>query len=155
MIRHVWSILCSSSSIDETSNNISLFTVLEQLSVSPRSARPEVDATERVTLPLNSEIITLWERMSDEPQIGHFKVRIVSPQDVELYKGPPAVLTLSDVSKPRLRTRIQVGGFPYVGPGRYSVRIQQQTGDTGRGRWKEVAQLPLLIEEAEPPTAQG
>ena len=30
-IKHLWSLICTSSSVDKTSNNISLFNIIEQL----------------------------------------------------------------------------------------------------------------------------
>ena len=150
MIRHVWSVLCRNSSIDETTNNVSLFVVLEQVGITLMEPLPEAEVDEKRTIPIESEIVSLWERTPDQPESGHARIRFKSPGGSVLFQAPPFEL---DLSKLRLRTRVKLGGFPFVGSGRYVVEVRQQTADSGRSRWKTVAQLPLMIDEESGPSA--
>ena len=149
MIRHVWSVLCRSASIDEATKTLSLFVVLEELGITLLEPLPEAEVDEKRTIPMESEVVSLWERTSDQPESGYADIRVKSPSDSFLFQGPPLKLDLSE--KSRFRTRVRFGGFPFVGSGRYVVEVRQKAAGSGRSRWKTVAELPLTINEQSGP----
>ncbi len=82
MIRHVWSVLCTKSSIDSDTNNISLFEILEQIQVS-QFPEPAGDAITVVPMPV--ELVSLWTREPvGEPQQGECRLTMYSPRGKSL-----------------------------------------------------------------------
>src|SRR6266496_2777341 len=76
MIEHAWSVLCSKSTIDAETNNISLIEVLEQISI---ATGPPAAGTEGL-IPLRVELVTLWMRAQpDQPGHGRGRVSFVRP----------------------------------------------------------------------------
>lgn len=123
----IWTVLCSGSAIDRDSNNVSLFNVLEQVTVSPEA--------EGAVVPIDYEIVMLWQR--DEPDRGEefeASLYLVTPKGEELEASPFSV-DLSEVERSRIR--LQSSLFPVRGEGRYWFVIRRQGED--------VAQVPLTL----------
>ena len=65
MIKHIWSILCKESIINQDDNNLSLIDVLEQLQV-VAVPQGEVKETEpSINVPINYELVTFLTRIGD------------------------------------------------------------------------------------------
>src|SRR3989338_5214550 len=65
MINHLWSIACSRTSVDRESNNISLFEVLEQLTLSGGPIQPG----KKGVVPILFEIVSLWTKEHENETI--------------------------------------------------------------------------------------
>jgi hypothetical protein len=59
MIHHVWTVFCSSSAIDRDTNQVSLFDLIEQVTV--QAVEPRA-AGERGVIPARFQVVTLWTR---------------------------------------------------------------------------------------------
>jgi hypothetical protein len=140
MVKHVWSILCAKSSIDRTTNNISLFEVIEQLQI---QAPPErLREAGFAAFPL--EFISLWCReVADTPARGTGRVVILDPAGNELNS---TTFDLDVTTHQRRRVISKLGGMPVRGNGQYLVRVQQQVDDE---TWTTVAEVPLDITVSE------
>lgn len=129
--------LCSGSSLDQHSNNVTLFNLVEQLNVPP-GAPPPPDGM----VPL--EIHAYWQLAPQE--IGEpFEVRyaLVASTGLETVSD---VLHHKSVT-PRYRTRTLGMPFPPV-TGQYEVRVDWRSGGAD---WKrEVVAWPLTIVEYNP-----
>ncbi|MDO8433371.1 MAG: hypothetical protein Q7S58_13285 [Candidatus Binatus sp.] len=146
MIRHVWSVLCARSIIDNESNNISLLEVLEQLAVTAPPGQAALSQTDKISVPLNSELVTLWTRSGDVPEQSRARIRIVNAGGDELHVSEIAV----DLTKhARLRSRARLNGLAIRGPGVHEFRVSLEE----QGRWEEVARIPLQIIFGPPPTS--
>jgi len=137
MIKHIWSILCDSSSIDGESNKVSLFNVLESLTV---YGNPE----QVYGIPIKFEVITLWERTGETPVEGVMRLMQIKPDG---ESSNPLEVKI-DLSKSHFhRTRISIQGLPLAGPGRYVYQVESKEEEAD---WQKVAELPILINFEEP-----
>jgi hypothetical protein len=137
MIRHVWSVLCSKSTIDRETNNISLIEVLEQLEVTVRSMGP----TPPPGVPLTAELVTLWAREDpSRPTSGRGRSRLLDPQDNELGAFEYEI----DLdTAPRHRSQGRIQGLRLAGNGWYNWEVAFRLGDTDP--WTIVSRVPVEI----------
>jgi hypothetical protein len=137
MINHIWSVICENSSIDNESNKVSLFNVLESLTIF--GIQDQV-----IGIPLRFEVLTLWERTEETPIEGVTRLIQIKPNG---EPSKPLEIKI-DLSKSHFhRTRISIQGFSLSGPGRYVFQIQYKEGEAD---WQQAAELPVLIEYEAP-----
>jgi hypothetical protein len=144
MIRHVWSVLCTKSSIDSQTNNVSLFEVIEQIELRfvgsselPKGA------------PIDLELVTLWARENPStPAEGEMRLRLLSPTGKDLA----AFTAKIDLKKAgRNRHQARMHGILLDGSGWYEWEVSCRVGE---GKWTRVASVPLevqLVREATTP----
>lgn len=135
MIEHVWSVVCNSSSIDQETNTISIFNVLEQLGVFT------TDTSDTISLPIHLEIFSLWVRV-DETVPGQGRMRVFFCDPFENYQKK-AELDIDLKEAIFFRSRIRVEGLDLKGDGKYKFVVELQ--QKGEESWKKVASLPILI----------
>ena len=136
MVEHVWTVLCTKSTIDSESNNISLVEVLEQLSVGDPGGPKEG------IVPLPVELVTLWSRKNyDQPVAGRGRTSFVRPSGVipESIQEHPIDLRVSK----RLRHRQKFAGIPVREAGLHLFRVE--LFDEATAQWLLVASIPLEI----------
>ena len=134
MIEHVFSAMCSGISIDAETNAVSLFKVLEQLTVFTESKDP-------VRIPMRFEIVSLWTRQSpDVPSRGKMRIIFCNPNNQQKQHAELGI----DLNKAtNHRTRVISEGIELTGPGRYRFIIELQEEDDAA--WQKVASLPLQV----------
>lgn len=140
MIRHIWTVICSKSVIDQDTNSISLLEVLEQLNISGPKLPKKKDKV--VTIPLNFEVVTLWSRVSDDqPCRGNARIILFAPsgKKIKEFKHNVDLTTYK-----RFRNRVKIIGFPFPESGIYNFQIQIK--EEKDSNWKEVANIPLQLE---------
>jgi hypothetical protein len=135
MIEHVWSVLCSDSVIDRSTNNVSIFNVLEQIqAVTPRE--PE----EGVTLPIRAQVVSLWHRVgTSQPEVGEARVVLQGPDEQVILRDAHVL----ELTKSRLRTRLLINGLPIRSSASYAVVVEYRQGE---GSWNVATKLPLEVE---------
>jgi hypothetical protein len=134
MIEHIWSVVCNGSSIDQDTNTISIYNVLEQLKVFS-------DTPDSVSLPIHLEIFSLWTRENEKVAArGKMRMFFCDPGDNCKKK---AELDIDLKEAVFFRSRIRVDGLDLNGAGRYKfvVELQQE----GEKSWQKVASLPILV----------
>jgi len=138
MIRHVWTVLCSSASIDRDTNNISLFEVIEQLNV-------QGDVREPVIVPRPFEIVSLWTRIPlDQPARREARYRLRTPGGRDI----PVVTQELDLRQyRRLRTRSRLPALPVDQAGLYSFVVEYREQDRD---WSPAAEVPLDVQVSRP-----
>ena len=137
MIKHLWSIACSRTSVDKESNNISLFEVLEQLTLSGGPIQPQPG--KKGVVPILFEIVSLWTKEHENETIkGRGRTVLVAPSGTEL----PMVEFDVDLSQhQRSRTINRITGLPIGEEGKHYFRVDLQEN----GRWAEQGRVPLQI----------
>lgn len=143
MIKHIWSILCTSSVIDSDTNVISFRDILEHLDVKAEVKGDKGKEVKYINIPLQYEIVSMWyKKDKGEDLKGKIELEIVNPegkveknflQDIELTPG-----------KKRLRSRMKIQGFAISMSGDYIFRVKMKEG--GQKEFKIVAQIPLEID---------
>jgi hypothetical protein len=134
MINLIYAVICSGSSIDGETNNVSLFNILDQITIYDH---PKKDGV--VSIPF--EIFTSWIRTNPEiPSKGNQRITYKDPSGKSLGR----VETIIDLSSAeRYRNRVKFSTLPVKTSGRHTFVIEYQ--GEGENRWKEVASLPLTI----------
>lgn len=134
MINHVFSVICDRSSIDIDTNTVSIFGILEQLTIF-------TGETGLIKLPMQFELFSHWSRqLVDQPVKGKMRVYFCSPTGNKNIRNE-SIIDLSSVIFYRIRVRIN--GIELSGPGLYKFVIEYQVNENTE--WQEVAQLPLLV----------
>lgn len=136
-LQHRWSILCTKSSVDVQSNNLSLFNVIEQINI-----KTELFASKKAgAIPMDLELVTLWEKAVNGQEVkGDIEVELQDPDGKSLGKFPYVV----SVPKKRLRHFMRFNGLPVTDkPGRYTFKIRkrEKTGE----EFIEVGEVPIEV----------
>jgi len=134
MIEHIWTLICSSAIIDQETNNVSIFNILEQVEI------PEESIVNQA-MGIGVELLSLWVRSDlSKPARGKSRADLVAPNGEVLHLAE----SLIDLSKfERLRSRALFQGLPYKGEGVYRFLIHYQGED--EEDWKLVASIPLKV----------
>ncbi len=139
-----WAVLCRDVSVDATTNNISLFSLIDEVHTALTATQPgPIDAPP--TLPLDFRIAVQWHRTDPgSPEVGWFRVRFrVSGAETPLLETPPQEVNLE--KSLRSRTIVTVQGLPLAtleaGKHNYVVDIERQAG----GDFVPCASIPLLV----------
>lgn len=138
MIKHIWSLLCEDSSVDQETNKLSLRNVLESIEIKVQGNLPE-----KMVIPISFEIVSFFTRAdaSTDEEL-HFKARLVNAEMDQLGKDFPVDIKFPAKSN-RLRSRLKIQGLPIKGEGKYAFIISIKTSK--EKEYKTVAELPLEI----------
>jgi hypothetical protein len=141
MVDHIWTVFCTRSVIDKGSNNISLFEVLEKISVvgEVQGGKDNKEATP--VIPVNAHLVTLWARENPSvPEKGRARIIFESPSQKPLFKTNYEINLTSGL---RTRTRGNISALPVPESGWYRFSVELSTGS---GSWQKVASVPLEVE---------
>ncbi|HUD11334.1 MAG TPA: hypothetical protein VMS08_02910 [Candidatus Saccharimonadia bacterium] len=136
MIKHLWSVLANEVSVDQRTNNLSIFGVLEELTIPV----PE-DIRLPTLVPLKHTIVSLWQKTRGEEVNFSLSVQIIAPNGDTLGEVIQPVKILPQHR--RTRSIIQMDRFPLTGPGEYVFRVAAKLVD--QEKETVYAQLPLDV----------
>ncbi len=133
MIKHIFSLICNRTSIDKDTNSLSIFNVIEQITV---FSEPE----KTVQLPMHFEIISQWMRSEENiPCSSNAKIYLCDPQGISKTNVEIKIDLLKNIVG---RTIIRVSGIELRGPGMYKFQIEIQQENT---EWIKIASIPFLV----------
>ena len=116
-LQNAWTLVSLSSAIDRDNNTLSLFDVLEELTLQVTGTVPE-----NAMIPVNHHLLSLWAREEiGEPVSLKFKVLLRDPAGKVLHENS-AEVSLEGKHK-RTRFRAQFNGFPVTTDGTYHYEI--------------------------------
>ncbi|MBI4067534.1 hypothetical protein HY407_04060 [Candidatus Gottesmanbacteria bacterium] len=141
MIKHIWSILCRRSIVDNETNNISINDVFEQLSVDLKVKKSDADKVKLINIPIEFEVVCMWVKNDKTPFKGNLNVEILNPKGT-VVKNFEQPLEMPETMK-RLRSRLKIMGMVVEEPGDYIFRVNVK--EEGQKLYKAVAELPLEI----------
>jgi hypothetical protein len=142
-IKHVWTVLCRESLINQEDNILSLFGVIEEVTVTmPPINNVPTPPPDKINLPINYEIVNLWSREEDdEEEKATLEIAQLNPKGEELNKITQELVFPANVK--RLRSRTKVSGLTIQGRGNYSFRVRiKEKGDKS---FKTVSEVPLEV----------
>ena len=145
-IEHIWTVLCSSSTTDQETNNISLINALEELRVASDAFAKESDIAEKgLVVPIAFELITLWKRTEEgrEDISIDAELEITDPNNksVGKYLFPIKIKTGTE----RSRVRLRFPNMKVTMPGEYLFTIKLKDG---KGSFHKATQTYLQIKFA-------
>lgn len=147
-IKHVWSILCGSSVIDQQTNNLSIHNVLEQLDLTltvPKNTgleKEKVGINQPVAIPFPFQLISLFRRTNPNkvPNIN-VEIELFDPIGLSLQKIEFKIDFPAD--KSRMRSIISSPSIIVTNTGLYMFKIRIKDAD--QDIFQEVAEIPIEI----------
>jgi hypothetical protein len=143
MIKHIWSVLCQRSVVDQQSNNISLIDVFEQLQVDiPPKGISKTVSLKDMNIPIQYELVNLWSKTKEGiEEKENIRIVLYDPNGNEIKRIDKEFIIPKD--KKRMREINKIQGITLRGSGVYNfvVSIKQQDNKT----YKQAAKLPLEV----------
>jgi hypothetical protein len=140
MARHLWSLLCEKTVLEEGTQSLSVINVYEDIQIQAL-VPSDVPIPDAPAVPLSLTIVSVWERsnLNVEEEKESFRVRIMDPNGKELGTNEQVF----SLTGPHLRARgiLKIPGMPITLSGRYLFEIQ---GSRGK-KWHVEVQLPLTV----------
>lgn len=126
-IEAIWGIICGSSSIDQTTNNISLYNVVERLTLTKGKTPPPSGPH---AIPLQYEYIVLLQRPDPVTSKATYPLtlRVRDPKGVVINEAPLPVVF--DAGKKRMRIRLQNNAFGITVAGEYRFEALLEGDET-------------------------
>jgi hypothetical protein len=137
MAIHIWTAICTDASVDNASNKLSMFNLVEEITLL------ELPEEWPVAIPIEFEIVTYWVR-SDQSQPEKAESRLVFEgiEEQQIFDHQSIDLTTYE----RLRHRNRLSGMPVEGLGRVWFVTQLKKEDD----WEEVARVPIDVKYRPP-----
>ena len=143
-MRISWAFLCQSSAIDIDTNTVSLFNIIEEISVS--SDPPVVDEGEEDSLPMalgSCELVIASART--EPSVPErLPIRVLLEFPTERPPTPMIEAEVNLQSAQRNRFRLRLPGIPIGGHGMYRFVIEAQEPEDEE--WHQLYEVPIGVE---------
>jgi len=111
-IRHAWTVLCQNSSTDNQTNALSLFNIIEEITVElSADFEKNVDQNGLVVVPIQFQLISLWNRMQDKKEelIGNVQITLKDPENKLIQNFEYNLVIPSD--KKRMRFNVNLNGI--------------------------------------------
>ena len=123
-VRCVWGLFCGSASIDQESNNISLFNIIDQINISKKNFPKQ---NESKIIPSNYEIVVLLRRLlnldiDNEKFNIDIKLKLIDPNN-KILREIVAPLEF-ERDKRNMRFRFKMDSFVVTIPGDYFYKIE-------------------------------
>jgi hypothetical protein len=144
-VAHVWSVLCLQSTVDEETNELSMFKILEELNVtSKEKLRYGKDGVLKtaIGLPVTFQLITLWQKLEGKGAVK-FDARIEYVDPSGISHKPFDHEIAIPAGKTRARHRFNVSSILVNQSGQYLFKISAR--DKNRKAFKHVTDVPLTI----------
>ena len=121
-MQSLWAVLCRSCSVDQTSNALSVFEIVEEIQViePDAAAIPDGALIER-----ELSLVAMFGRSGDAPEKGELRLRLVTPKK----ETPMGAMVVDLENHKRYRLIARLPGIPFFGSGVYWFCM-----DDGQGR---------------------
>lgn len=122
--KHLWSVPCQKSTIDQDTNSISLFDITERLEIGLSSEffdKQKEQEKKGFVIPLNFEIVSYWKRISEKDVKDKMKLSILDPKNKELASFEMDVNIPKNINAVRLRAKFNQ--FKATVSGVYCIQI--------------------------------
>ncbi len=143
MITHAWSVVCTKSTIDSETNNISLHDVLESVHLELPKGQEHDSARLQADIPMPHEIVSLFARTTDvqKEEALAVQVNLLGPDGKQIGSSEQHLVIPAGMR--RYRTRNRVAGFPIRGVGEYVFEVGiKQADEEG---FQVVALIPFEV----------
>lgn len=141
----VWSLLCSNSTVDNTTNNFSLFNLIEQINVNINKEAYEEHLKKKtngfmINIPI--DLVSRFKKNSPEkPELFDFQIQFINPKGEILLKLEHTIDFKKGLKNMRVKNSIQK--LPVRESGEYAFLLKIR--DVGDGLFIEVGKIPLEI----------
>jgi hypothetical protein len=145
-VRLVWGLICRSSAIDQKENTISLFHVVERITI-PKEVFPKDEVIKNPSiLSTNLELILFWHRIMnpviDDTEIyTDIKLDLVDPSGRVLHTTVPPFKLPKQLRGTRYKIKLSV--LPVTIPGDYCYAVSFRHPQ--KEEYEKVYEIPLEI----------
>ncbi|MDR3570841.1 MAG: hypothetical protein P4L81_01425 [Candidatus Pacebacteria bacterium] len=144
-LRHLFSVLCSSSVLSADTNNLSLNNLIEKFTVQITKEMLEQKRLENANgyaFPFEFEIISRFSKKIDDPVAFEIKYEFVNPKGNTIAELPPNNFGIQKGIK-SIRIRSKFSPLPVDDSGEYTIVVLiKEAGEEG---FTEVDRIPLEI----------
>ena len=142
-IKHIWSVLCRESVINQDDNVVSLHGVLEQLTLGIQP-KPDGSIPSRINVPITYEIVSFWIKdHADNKEVkADIEIKLVDPAGAQLMKTAQQMI-LTATTK-RFRSRMKISGIGINRSGDYHFQVWKK--ETGEKSFHLISELPLEVQ---------
>ncbi len=144
-IQHVWSILASGVSVDQESNNLSLFNVIDQI-VIPKNQlveMPIVTGEKKPAIPIGFVVVSQWRKLQENIDVkGDARIELLDPSGTMRQKAEFTINLPGKIE--RFRSRVQWGGIRVTTSGTYIFKISLK--EEGQDEFVPVGEAYLKIQ---------
>jgi hypothetical protein len=142
-IELTWSILCSSSSVDIDTNNLTLSNIIDEITIPDVLFSERPANTDRVEINFNLQLVSLWSRFEQNSTDTDItaKIELIDPENKSLnttefnFKFP--------ANKTRMRQRTNIPIIVITKPGIYNFRVS--TKSEKGSDFKKNYDTPLIV----------
>jgi hypothetical protein len=144
-LQHGWSILCSGTSVDQDTNNLTLFNIIDQISIPEDKLvkMPGIDGKDKPAAPVGFNLVTLWRKSETKVAASaEVEVELLDPSGTMRQKGDYSVDLPEGIT--RLRSRMQWNGIRVTTSGTYTFKISLK--EAGDDKFRKVGEIYLDIQ---------
>lgn len=147
--RHIWSILCRFASIDKESNSLSLFNIVEQITINKTEETGKEEKAigiegKTVIVPLELVIVTFLERLDGKNQEAMTKEAQIDIVDSSAHSLWKREFEINFPPGPqRMRHMLKMNGFGVTIAGTYKFYIS--TRESKEDLFEVVAEIPVDV----------
>ncbi|SRR5258706_11146693 len=141
-IKHIWSVLAKESVINQDDNNLSIYGVLEELSVNLAPFDNSGKLPDKIGVPLNYEIVSMWKKEKGISLIkAEVEFTLIDPENKELLRNIQNIEIPNNLK--RLRSRMKISGLPLSVSGDYTFQVKVREEENKK--FNLVAKIPLEV----------
>ncbi len=144
-LKHIWTVLCKKSVIDNETNNISLYEILERLQINV-GQQVINKMPKNIVVPFDFEVISFMGRKDYSGKTlikAEIRLQIYDPENSVIGKMERKFDVTPDVKRIRLRLRSPNINVTTSGQYRFLVSIKED----GEEEFTTVAEMPLEVEK--------
>ena len=138
-VEHLWTIACRSSSVDQQTNLLSMFDILEEFNVDIQLEKE----TEVLNIPFQLELVSLWRKFNNKEENLEIEIEFIDPNRKRL-----AILSYPlnlPADKKRMRNKLAINGIAVTISGTYVFAIKVKNQDTSKFVEVEEVSIEIIV----------
>ena len=143
-MKNVWAFVCRNSAIDQETNTISLFHILEDIQIPPSALQNVEDGSRPLVMGSFQVIVAVSRDDLSVDEQNRARVRLYFPDE-----SPPETLAEFDIdltTSERFRLRLEMSALPLGGVGLYRFDIEVLSDESDS--WESVNCVTLNVSYA-------
>ena len=143
-IEHIWTVICSNSTTDQQTNNMSLFNLVENFSVVVKNKdNSEIEKDKKIIIPFGQEVVSRFRRKVIGDDLV-FEMRIDFVNSLGEVTEGKEIKTMSFPKKfSNMRIIDKIDNLPVTNSGLYKFSIKIR--EVGETKFEEVGVAPLEV----------
>jgi len=152
-LRYIGGIICNSSAVDQKTQSLSAFNVIDEITVDLKANDPSKvnkNSIEKINIPINFQVISVWKRNnlsdSDKATDTKLEVEFLDPIGNSLAKSIIEMHLPAD--KKRNRYILNVNGMQITITGEYQIQFREIMKNGERSEILNTFYLDVIINKS-------